>query len=104
MNCGLPTLWYLALLNCYGCLLYKRYHDKLTGLNTNTMEPEADPDPNQRGGRDYIRGGRDYIRGRGRGGRDYIRGGRRGGRSYLRGGLCPPWPPLGSATVWNTRR
>ena len=52
------------------------------------FNPEADPDPNQRGGRgggiNYIRGGRDYIRGRGR-----------GGRSYLRGGSCPP---LGSAT------
>ena len=46
---------------------------------------EADPDPNQRGGR---RGGRDYIRGRGRGGIYYIRGGQEGG---LVPPLAPPW-------------
>ena len=41
-------------------------------------KPEADPDPNQRGGRDYIRGR----------GRDYIRGGQEGG---LVPPLAPPW-------------
>ena len=60
----------------YVLILYQPYYLNFKSI---MYQPEADPDPNQRGGRDYIRGG----------------------MPYLRGGWCPPWPLLGSATGIN---
>ena len=60
------------------------------------MKPEADPDPNQRGGRrggrDLSGGGRDYIR-VGAEGAYTISGGAGGGQVIFEGGLVPPLAP-----------